>query len=119
MSFQSESPVLFAGKLASGVTQYIPIPVRKGTIGAQIGWLDAVSSATITLELSSFAEVSSTVAGTAWQWSDSGLTITGPAASAAGSVRIDVENCRQPLARIKIVTAAISNFDIRDGTAIA
>ena len=46
--------ILFKGKLASSETKYVNVPVRNGTLGAHIGWLDAVSSATITLELGSF-----------------------------------------------------------------
>lgn len=111
----AEPGILFSGRILSGATVYVPVPVRNGTIGAFIGWPDAVSSATITLELAS-APVGPTVAGTAAQWSDSAITLTGPAASAAGSARIDVENCRQKQARIKIVTAAVTTIDIWDGT---
>ena len=110
-----EAGILFSGRIASGATVYVPVPVRNGTIGAFIGWPDATSSATITLELSSLP-VSATTAGTAAQWNDSGVTFTGPAATAAGSLRIDIENCRQKQARVKIVTAAVTTLDIWDGT---
>ncbi len=112
----AEAGILFSGRIASGVTVYVPVPIRDGTIGATIGWPDAVSSAAITLELAS-GPYSATTAGTAAQWHDSALTFTGPAASAAGSIGIDVENCRQRLARIKVVTAAVTTLDIWDGTA--
>jgi hypothetical protein len=112
----SEAGVLYAGPVANGQTLYVPVPVRNGTIGAQVGWLDATSSATVTLELSSFPGAAATVAGAAHEWKDSGLTITGPAGVAAGSTLVNVENCRQRNARFKIVGAAASMFDIRDGT---
>lgn len=115
MSLQSES-VLFRDTVANGQTKYVPVPVRNGTIGVQIGWLDATSSATVTLELSSFEGASFVVGGAAWEWKDSGLTITGPTGAAAGSTLLNVENVRQRFARLKIVGAAASTFDIRDGT---
>lgn len=117
MSLQSESPVLFRDRIASGATVYVPVPIRNGALGAHIGWPDAVSSATITVEFSSIPGISTEAAGTAAQWADSALTFTGPAATAAGSLLINIENVRQRAARIKIVTAAITNLDIRDGTA--
>jgi len=107
--------ILFSGAIPTGTTVYVPIPVKAGCIGAFIGWPDAVSSATITLELTSNMTVSPVVAGTAAQWKDSGVSITGPAASAAGSSLVNVENVRQRRARIKIVTAAATTLDIRDG----
>lgn len=108
--------ILFQGKVANGATLYVEVPIRDGALGADVGWLDATSSATITLELTSFDTAAPTTAGSAWEWKDSGLTFTGPAASAAGSLQINVENVRQKKARIKIVAAAASTFDIRDGT---
>lgn len=108
--------ILFAGSVPTSTTFYVPVPVRDGCLGVDIGWKDAVSSATITLELTSF-DASFTTAGAAWEWKDSGVSITGPAASAAGGAQVHVENVRQRRARLKIVTAAVSNFDIRDGTA--
>ena len=112
----TDYPVLFHGKMANGETKYVEVPIRDAALGAHIGWLDAVSSATITLELSSFA-AASTQAGTAWEWKDSAVSITGPAAVAANSFLLNVENVRQKRARLKIVAAAASEFDIRDGTA--
>jgi hypothetical protein len=101
--------------VASGETKYAEVPVVNGTIGFQLAWMDAVSSATVTLELTSFPRIAATVAGAAWEWKDSGLTITGPAATAAGSTLVNVENVRQRRARIKIVGAAASSFDLRLG----
>ncbi len=109
--------VLYKGPVANSETLYIEVPIRNGTLGAHIGWLDATSSATVTLELSSFHGAAPTVAGAAWEWEDSGETITGPAGAAAGSTIVNVENVRQRKARLKIVGAAACQFDIRDGTA--
>lgn len=113
---------LFVGSVASGATLYVEVPVRGEPdsaaryLGVQIGWLDATSSATIALELSSFDGAAAVVAGAAWEWKDSGLTITGPTAAAASSTILEVENVRQHRARLKIIAAAACNFDIRDGT---
>lgn len=107
---------LFKGTVANSETKYIEVPIRNGTIGVHIGWLDATSSATITLELTSFPGKAAGSAGSAWEWKDSGVSITGPAASAAGSSVVNVENVRQKRARLKIVGAAACNFEIHDGT---
>ncbi len=104
------------GVLTHPTTKYIGVPVIKGFIGVHIAWIDATSSATITLELSSFPveEAVTTTAGT-YQWKDSGVAITGPAASAAGSAVVNVENVRQSRARLKIVTAANSSIIVYNG----
>jgi hypothetical protein len=107
---------LFHGVIASGATYYLEVPVRGGALGAHIGWTEAVSSATITLEFSSNIEIAATIAGTAADWKDSGLSFTGPAASAAGALLINVENVRQTRARLKIVAAAVTVLRILDGT---
>lgn len=111
------SVTLFKGTVANGVTKYVGVPIVKGTLGAHIAWLDATSSAAITLELSSFDGDEAPVeeAGSAWEWKDSGVSITGPAASAAGSTLVNVENARQRRARLKIVAAANCSFDIKLG----
>lgn len=112
------NPPLFEGSLTHPATQYVGVPVCDGKVGAHIAWLDATSSATITLELSSFSadEAPVTTAGT-YQWVTSGVSITGPSASAAGASLVNVENVRQARARLKIVTAANCSFDIRNGLA--
>lgn len=108
---------LFSARIASGATVYVPVPIRDGKIGASIAWKDAISSATITLELSSYPQLAPDVAGSAWEWVGSGVTITGPTAAAAAGSLVNVENVRQRAARFKIVTAAITTLDILDGTA--
>ena len=107
---------LFKGTIATSTTQYIGVPIHDNAIGIHIAWKDATSSATITLEMSSInpEDAPVTTAGT-WQWKDSGQTITGPAASAAGSTLVNIENVRQLRARLKIVTAANCVFEICDG----
>lgn len=119
MTIDASIHTLFAGVVLNAVTKYVAVPVRNGTIGIDIGWLDATSNATITLELSSFpnAAANFSVAGAAWEWKDSGLVITGPVGVAAGSSLVNVENVRQNYARLKIVATANCLFDIRDGTA--
>src|SRR5688572_7772897 len=108
--------ILYKGPVANAEVLYVEVPVINGTIGAHIGWLDATSSATIVLELSSF-NVAPTVAGAAWEWKDSGVTVTGPAGAAVGSTLVNVENVRQTKARLKITGAATCLFDIRGPTA--
>jgi hypothetical protein len=109
-------PPKFKGAVANGETKYVGLSIRNGALGAYIAWHDATSSATITLELTSFDHVDApvTTAGT-YQWKDSGLSFTGPAASAAGSLLVNVENVRQKRARLKIVGAATSSFEIYEG----
>lgn len=101
--------------VANGETKYVEVPVRNGTIGFQLAWLDATSSATVTLELTSYLRIAAGVAGGAGQWKDSGVSITGPAATAADSAIVNVENVRQRRARLKIVGAAASSFDLQGG----
>ncbi len=104
------------GTVAAAATAYVAVPVIKGMVGCHIAWIDATSSATITLELSSFPveEATTNVAGT-YQWKDSGVVITGPAASATGGVLVNVENVRQSRARLKIVGAATTSLIIYNG----
>lgn len=108
---------LFRGTQANASTVYYPVPVHEGVIGLQIAWTDATSSATITLELTNFDAIEAPydAAGAAYEWRDSGQTITGPAASAAGSTLCFYENVRALRARLKIVAAANCSFVILDG----
>jgi hypothetical protein len=110
---------LFKGTLTHPTTKYVGLPVREGCVGAHIAWLDATSSATITLEFSSIPSLDATVdaAGDAWDWVTSGVAITGPTAAAAGASLVNVENVRQHRARLKIVTAANTAIEVWDGTA--
>ncbi len=108
--------LLFQATIPTSTTQYVAIPVRDGKLGAFISWRNATANATITLELTSHpAGKSPQDPGSAATWSDSGVTITGPAASAAGSVMVNVDNARQRYARLKIVTTAVSPIEVWDG----
>ncbi len=109
-------PPLFKGAQTSGTTQYVGVPIHSGCIGLYVAWTDATSSATVTLEFTSLGADDAPVAtaGT-YQWKDSGETITGPAASAAGSAMINLENVRQRRARLKLVAAANCSWNIVDG----
>lgn len=104
------------GTIANAETKYVGVPVVKGMVGVHIAWIDATSSATVTLELTSFpAEEAATDAAASYFWKDSGVSITGPAASAAGSASVNVENVRQSRARLKIVGAANTKLIIYNG----
>ena len=114
----STSRPLFSGSIANGATQYVGIPISKlGALGAHIAWKDATSSATITLELTSYDDTDAPTesAGSAWHWLGSGISITGPAASAAGGATVHAENVRARRARLKIVAAANCSMDIFAG----
>ncbi len=117
MSIADKNNLLARFTMKNAEVRYVGVPIRDGKLGAQILWKDAVSSATISLQLTSNPGVSIDSDGAAWDWADSGLTITGPAASAAGSALVNVENCRQEQARLKLTAAAASNFEVWDGTA--
>lgn len=107
--------LLFADTIPTNTTVYVSVPVRDGSIGAFIAWLNATAAATITLELTSHPSGTSLDAGTAAKWKDSAVSITGPAASAEGSEMVNVENVRQRYARLKIVTTALSPIEVWDG----
>lgn len=110
--------LLFRGQLPTSTTIYVQVPVRNNTVGASIHWSDATSSATITLEMTSHPSgKDASGAGTAALWKDSAVTVTGPSAAAIGCSLVNVDNVRQKYARLKIVTAAVSNLEIWDGTA--
>lgn len=108
-------PPKFAGTIANGETKYVGIAVKDGALGCQILWLDATSSAVITLDLSSLDHVRAPVetAGT-YHWTPSGVSIVGPTATAIGSSTVNVENVRQRRARLKIVAAAACNLEVHD-----
>ena len=117
-------PPLFKGAVANGATKYVKVPVYNhnesgGQIGVSIAWPDDTSSAAITLEYSNLdpSEAPDEDAGTADQWTPSGVAIAGPNATAIGSVVVGVAFAPVKRARLKIVAAADSEFDIRDGLA--
>jgi len=117
MAFGIEA--LFEGSLTHPVTKYIAVPVQPGGIvGVSLGWKDATSSGTFTLELTSHGpdEAPYDAAGDAWEWVDSGESITSPAATAASGTTVRaLVGARR--ARIKYVTAANSDIVVYDGMA--
>lgn len=112
----AHTPLLYKNTALSG-TVYVNVPIKKGTIGVQLAWLDATSSATITLELTNYDadDAPTTTAGAANVWLASGVAITGPSAAAIGGSLLNVDGVRQKRARLKIVTAATTNIEILDG----
>lgn len=108
---------LFRGTQASGTTIFVPVNVVDGCVGVHISWLDATSAATIALELSSWPWplAADNAAASDVTWPDSGETITGPAAAAAGSALINLSNVRQLRARLRIVASADCSWAIWRG----
>ena len=117
----SQRPPLFSGAIPTATTKYIGVPIHRSgsgkVLGVDIGWIDATTAATITLELTSRNATDAPVetAGTAELWKDSGETFTGPTGAAIGGGGIYVTNVQQQRARLKIVTSAASNFVVMDG----
>lgn len=111
----NEPGLLFRGTVANGETKYLRVPIHNGALGIHIGWKTTASSATITLEMTSIPGLGIDDPGAAWQWEDSGVSISGPAAAAIGATSVNVDNVRQTDARLKIVGAAASVFEIWDG----
>jgi len=108
------STPIFEGAIATSTTTYLGVPIVNGTLGLDIGWTDATSAATITIEFTQHGATTAPydAAGDAWEWKDSGETITGPTGAAAGGTLVHFENVRQRRARLKIVTTANSDFVI-------
>ena len=109
-------PPLFKGSIPITTTQYVGVPIGDADIiELQIAWKDATSAAAVTFETSSFSAIEAPVdeAGAAWEWKDSGITITGPAASAAGSTVVHLGNIGSRRGRVKIVTTAATDIEIR------
>lgn len=98
----------------SGATDFFMwTPSASGTHSLQISWADATSSAALTLESSNYgkSEISGTLAratnpGLAMWALESGVSITGPAASAANSVMVHLSQSGAKSYRVKIVAAA-------------
>jgi hypothetical protein len=110
-------PPLFKGAQATTTTMYVGVPIHNGVVGLHIGWLDATSAATVTLELTSFGaeDAPYDAAGAAYEWIGSGETITGPVASAAGATLVFFENVRARRARLKLASTANCLWEIYDG----
>jgi len=104
----------FEGTVLDTVTKYIPLVIFKRALGCTIGWKDDTSSATLTLEVTDDSDAPVVTAGEAWQWGDTGETITGPVGATAGVTMISLENINHRRARLKIVAAADCEFRIWD-----
>lgn len=115
------SKSLFDGTVANAATQYVGVPITRRSLGVQIRWLDATSAATITLEYTNMGpnEAPVETAGDASVWGDSGVTVTGPTATAESCSFLNLDNINQRRARLKIVATADCLFDIREGLADA
>lgn len=101
----------------SGQTMYVELQCASATLtGFEVFWLDAVSSATLTLEStcrpSPHEETieDTGIAGDATSgWTDEAASVplTGPAASAAGTTGVKhVGNMGAPRMRVKVAAAA-------------
>lgn len=118
----SNPPPLFKGVLTHPTTKYVGLPMGAASVLAlHVAWLDATSSATITLETTEFPASEAPVeeAGAAWEWfSETGITITGPTAAAASSSMTHMSNVGASRARLKIVTAATCDLEVRCGVKV-
>jgi len=103
----------FEGAVLNTVTKYVALRPRDGFVSGTLGWLDATSNATCTLEYTDSADAPAEAAGDAWQWAPSGETVTGPVASAAG-VELLSFACQHSRARLKIVATADCDLSIWD-----
>lgn len=112
---QTKRP-LFEGVVLNTATKFVGVPAHRGVVGVHIGWLDATSAATITLERTSYPheEAPTETAGAADQWKDSGEVIAGPTGAAIGCAQLDIENSRQLRHRLRIVATANCSFKIYD-----
>lgn len=108
---------LFKGSVLTGTTFYVQVPIYRNAIGAMVMWTDTTTAAAITMEYSDLdpEEAPFAVAGTADQWSASGVVITGPAGGSVGNAKVEASFAPHKRARLKIVTSAASVFDIRNG----
>jgi hypothetical protein len=104
---------------SSGAVHYVEIGGVDDLVQSiQISWPDATSSATIVLETSNFLVDNTTTAAAGspvaayddtggFRWTtETGVIITGPSASAAGSTMVHLGNIGSRRARLKITVAA-------------
>lgn len=116
-------PALFEDSLLITTTTYIGVPIHtrqaNKVLGFTVGWKDGTSAFTIALEFSNEDDNTAPVdeAGSAWEWIDSGETITGGVGSAAGMANVLLMNVQARRARLVIVTTAASDIVVRDGAA--
>jgi hypothetical protein len=115
----AHTPFLYKNTALSG-TVYIGVPITNGSVGVQLAWLDATSSAAVTLELTNYSaeDAPTTTAGAANVWIASGVSIIGPSAAAIGGVLLNLDGIRQKRARLKVVTAATTNLEVIEGATV-
>jgi hypothetical protein len=121
---------LFRGTQGAATTIAVPVPVIAGCVGVHVSWPDAVTAATLVLEVSSFdsdqapwftgavldGEGNAAVAvADPDKWPDSGAVIDPIVAGASGARLINASGLRQQRARLLITSTAICTWDIRDG----
>lgn len=104
-------------EVAAAATKYVEIGVDgSGLHSVQIGWPDAVSSATITLHTSNWPREEVAFDSTsAMHWYDEStapvpVTITGPSAAAIGGCLVHLGNVGAKRGRLKIVAAATTKL---------
>lgn len=108
------NPPLFSGLVANATTQFVGIPIGDGDlVSITIRWPDATSSATIVFQVTDFDSIDAPVdqATSANRWKAmTGVTITGPAASAAGAFEVNIPDIGARRGRLSIAAAADSTF---------
>lgn len=104
-------------EVAAAATEYVEVGGEGSTIhGIQICWVDAVSSATITLHTSNWpAQDVAVDSTTAYHWHDESVaaapvTIVGPSAAAIGNTMVHLGNLGAARCRLKIVAAATTKL---------
>jgi hypothetical protein len=95
-------------------THYVEITNGAPLISAFIRWFDGTGDAAITVESTDLAKdeaASDSTEATEWA-AESGVSITGPAGSAAGCVAVHLGNLATKRVRLKIVASAACDMEI-------
>lgn len=99
----------------AGGTKYVEIPLGDESVsGLFISWPDGTSSATLTLEstLHNSTDAALTSADASLWAPETGITITGPAATAKASEMVHLGNNGATRMRLKIVPAADTTLTV-------
>lgn len=110
MSAIESAPLAF--NVANAATRYVDLPIPSSKLhSVQIAWLDAISSATITIESTNRTPNDASFDSTnAALWSADATSITGPNGTAIGSVMVNLADKGFRRARLKIIASAASKF---------
>ena len=107
------------GTIANATTVYVSIPTGTNGAAVDVKWLDAITSAALTLQCTNSppGEAPVRVAGTAEKWAALPAAsivgaLTAPNGTAIGSTKVRIKDVPGKRVRLQIVTAAISNFVI-------